>query len=369
MRIFFPNASIVYPPTTGGHIHVFQLTRHLRSLGHEIISLEPDQSPVTRTYPRNIRSVLEALRTADVMYCRLAESPNNATRLTAPHLRWLIPDRTAVVWELNVSLTGASTVHGRSESQRRSELAALRRSARRVDAAIGVTEGLARQAGDLLGIAATSVIQNGSDPELFRRDLPAPADMILSDGKLHVVSIGSNPNSYHDIGLVESLCTLIDERQLPIDVHLFGKSSELCSSDVPRSLQLHGTVSYLDMPRYLSQMDVGLALYNIPLDLGSPLKLFDYLASGCVPICSAGQAADDVLDGSEAGFVSTSWTPESLATVLMTLQKDRALLGQMRAAGRSLVEREHNWRRIAEKTGAILTELVRGRPGARATDT
>ena len=361
MKIFFPNASIVYPPSTGGHIHVYQLTKELRALGHEIHSVEPDQSPITDTRPRRIGPVVDALRTADIIYCRVAESPNNATRITSLPWRWLVPDHTAVVWELNVSLTGASTVHGRSESQRRSELAALRRSACRADAAIGVTKGLARQAVDLLGIEKTSTIQNGSDPDLFRRDQPAPADMMLDHGKLQVASIGSNPNSYHDISLVEALCALIDERHLPIDVHLFGKSAELCSDEQPRSLRLHGAVSYLDMPRYLAQMDVGLALYNIPLDLNSPLKLFDYLASGCVPICSAGQAVDDVLDGGEAGFVGAMWTPESLAAVLMTLQEDRVLLGRMRAAGRSLVEREYNWRRIAEKTEAILVELVRSR--------
>lgn len=366
MKIFFPNASIVYPPTTGGHIHVYQLTKQLSALGHEVISLQPDQSPVTSTRPRKLGPVFDALRTADVLYCRVAETPNNATRLTSDYMRWLVPGGTAVVWELNVSLTGASTLAGRTDARRRADLSTLRRSASRVDAAIGVTAGLARQAGDLLGVQRTLVIQNGSDPDLFRRDLPVPTDMTLDHDKLQVVSIGSNPNSYHDIALVEALCALIDERHLPIDVHLFGKSAELCNDVLPRSLRLHGVVSYLEMPRYLAQMDVGLALYNIPLDLGSPLKLFDYLASGCVPICSAGEAVDDVLSGGEAGFVGPTWTPESLAAVLMRLQEDRILLGRMRAAGRSLVEREYNWRRIAEKTEAILTEIVGRRAGAKA---
>lgn len=366
MRIFFPNASIVYPPTTGGHIHVYQLTKHLRELGHQIFSVQPDQSPITTTHPRRPAAVLDAVRTADVIYCRLAETPNNATRLTSSPWRWLVPERTAVVWELNVSLTGASTIEGRSNVQRRAHIAALRRSTRRVDAAIGVTDGLARQAQDLLRIERTAVIQNGSDPELFRRDRYVSTNGALDGGRLQVVSIGSNPNSYHDVRLLESLCERIDICQLPIDVHLFGKSAELIGRDVPRSLKLRGAVSYLEMPRHLAEMDVGLALYNIPLDLGSPLKLFDYLASGCVPICSAGQAVDQVLTGGASGFVRSDWTAESLCQVLLELHEDRTLLGRMRTTGRHLVEYEYNWGRIAEKTEAILTELVRDRQRGKA---
>jgi glycosyltransferase involved in cell wall biosynthesis len=189
----------------------------------------------------------------------------------------------------------------------------------------------------------------------------------LAPDKLHAVSIGSNPNSYHDIALVEALGRSIDEKALPIELHLFGRSAELCSDHTPRSLRLHGRVSHLDMPRYLAHMDVGLALYNIPLDLGSPMKLFDYLASGCVPVCSEGQAVEEVLAGTDAGFVEAGWTPEKLSGVLMKLHQDRAMLEAMRTAGRRLVEQEYNWRRIAEKTMELLSQLVHG--GGRAAET
>ena len=366
MRIFFPNASIRYPPTTGGHIHVYQLTRQLRQLGHEIISVQPDQNPITCTRPRKPRHVLDALRTADVIYCRLEESPNNATRLTSPGWNLLIPDHTVVVWELNVSLTGAATVRGRSDSLRRRHLSGLQRSARRVDGAICVTKGLGRQATELLSIERVAVIQNGSDPDLFRRE-PEPDDRsATATNKLQVVSIGSNPNSYHDIELLEALCALIDARRLPIDVHLYGKSAELCGSALPCSLHVHGPVSYLEMPRHLSRMDVGLALYNIPLDLGSPLKLFDYLASGCVPVCSGGQAVEQVLAGNNVGLVASSWTPESLSKALLALHEDRSQLERMRVAGRLLVEREYNWTCIARKTEVFLTQLMLARPSRKA---
>jgi glycosyltransferase involved in cell wall biosynthesis len=227
-----------------------------------------------------------------------------------------------------------------------------------------VTSGLARQAEDLLGVQQTMVIQNGSDPEMFSRSAYAPSERVGDDGKLQIVSIGSTPNSYHDIPLIEALCRIIDRRRLPMEVHLFGKSAELCSGDVPHSLHVHGPASYLEMPRVLAQMDVGLALYNIPLDLGSPLKLFDYLASGCVPVCSGGQAVDEVLRNDDCGLVRDGWTPESLSEALLALHKNRARLERMRTLGRTLIEREYNWRCVALKTEAILEALVERRRGA-----
>ena len=365
MKIFFPNASIAFPPASGGDVHRYQLIKNLVELGHEVITLEPDKNPHTSTRPKRLLPVWRAIRSADIIYCRLEEEPNAATRLTAKTRSWLIPRRTPVVWELNVSLTGAATLEARPATEVERHVAALRDQAERVDAVIGVTEALTHQARDLLGVRQVFVIQNASDPQMFRRDLEPPQTAASADHRrLQVVTIGSNPNAYHDVEILHVLGRLIDERQLPIDIHVFGKSQQLFDDHVPAAIQLRGPISYLDMPAQLAAMDVGLALYNIPLDHNSPLKLFDYLASGCVPICSEGQPVREVLGGTQAGLVG-HWSAASLADTLLNLHQNRPHLEVMRKAGRNLVETEYNWRRVAERTVQILADLQahRGRPG------
>jgi glycosyltransferase involved in cell wall biosynthesis len=93
-------------------------------------------------------------------------------------------------------------------------------------------------------------------------------------------------------------------------------------------------------------------------DALSPLKLFDYLASGCVPVCSQSQPMHEVLDGKGAGLVG-DWTGKSLCDALMALHCNRQRLQQMRAVGRQIIVQDYSWRRIAAKTVEIIESVRR----------
>ena len=360
MRIFFPNGSIRFPPTRGGDIHRYQLVKELRALGHEVRTLEPDQNPNSEVRPRTPISLLRNLGWADVIYCRVEELPNHATALGSLPWRLLVPKHCTVAWELNVSLKGSPGQMVRSAPEVRQSLRKLARHARRADVAIAVTAALADEARGLLGFREAHAVPNASDPEMFRRDLPRPSHLACDTSRLQVVSIGSMPNSHHDMRLIEELCASIDARRLPIDVHVIGGSVESLQRTRYHSLKVHGPVSYLELPRYLVAMDVGLALYNIPLSTGSPLKLFDYLASGCVPICSPGRAVEDVLSGKDAGFVGP-WDADSLCDLLVRLHAEPQRLQRVRENGRRLVVDQHSWRHVAQRTAEILSSASQAR--------
>ena len=117
MDIFFPNASIAYPPQRGGEIHRYQLIKNLSELGHQIHTLLPDENPYAHHHAKKALHVVPALRRADVLYCRVEESPNAATRMSLPSRRWLIPRKCALVWEINISLTGSASQRGRNDEQ------------------------------------------------------------------------------------------------------------------------------------------------------------------------------------------------------------------------------------------------------------
>jgi glycosyltransferase involved in cell wall biosynthesis len=260
------------------------------------------------------------------------------------------------VWEINVSQTYSLT-RERPPEELQAAIARLRRAADRVDAAVCVTQLLADEARDLLGIEHAYVVQNGSDPEIFHRDLPLPAGFTPRPDRLHVVFIGSGVETYHDLPLIADLAGRVDAGALPIDIHVFGKSAQYFADHKFACLFAHGPVSYLELPKYLAAMDVGLVLYQIRADGLSPLKLFDYLASGCVPIGSESQPIHEVLDGSGAGLVDT-WTGEKLLDAIMALKREPERLATMRDAGRRLILEKYSWRKISERTAQIMQEAI-----------
>jgi hypothetical protein len=295
MKMFFPNGTILFPPTKGTDIHKYQITKNLVALGYKVTTFDGDQNPEAEHIPKRPLSIVRALRACDVTYVRTGEGVTNATRLTSPLFRQLIPDKVAVVWEMNLDFMLKVRRDPRTNEQVESDLRYLRKQARRVDAAICVTDAIAEKARGLLGINYTYTVQNGSDPDMFRPDLPkmATAWRLENGSVLNVAWIAAEANAIHDAALVLELAHRINERGLPIKIHAIGDTAGLFPMPVPSSVLIHGPVSYLDLPELLASMDVGLVLYNIKYDGGSPLKLFDYCSSGCVPICSPGQGIEN----------------------------------------------------------------------------
>lgn len=259
-----------------------------------------------------------------------------------------------MIWEFNSPLE-YSPGEPRSPADIEASIARLRQAAVRVDAAVCVTRQSSNQARELLGIQNTHVIQNASDPEVFRRDLPLPKDFSPNAQRMNVVFMASGRESNHDVPLICEAGRRVAKLGLPIDIHIFGRSSDMFPSNLGNAFHIYGPVSYLELPKYLAAMDVGLVLYRNYADGLSSLKLFDYLASGCVPFCSDSQPIHEVLDGTEAGIIQ-SWSADTLCEALLALHHDRDRLERMREAGRQLIVREYSWRRVAEKT----VEIVRG---------
>lgn len=362
ISLFFPNGSIVYPPSNGPHIHKYQITKNLIQLGYKITTFSLDQNPEVQHVPKRPGSVLRALWESDVIYLRTGEGVNSATKLTAPGLRRLIRKDTAVIWEMNLDVELHVRRIPRSKEDVARDIRNLRRQAERVDAAICVTQRIAKQAKELLGIEYAYTIQNGSDPEMFRPDLPGipvGGDETFPRS-LNIAWIASEANAIHDATLVVDLARLIERKQLPLKIHAMGDTAALFPKPVPSSVVIHGPVSYLDLPRYLSSMDVGLVVYNLRYDGGSPLKLFDYCASGCVPFCSPGQSIEEVIGSTGCGYVQW-WTAESLCMALEALRRTPSKLERMSADARELVVGCYNWKAIAKRTDVIIRECLRRR--------
>lgn len=116
------------------------------------------------------------------------------------------------------------------------------------------------------------------------------------------------------------------------------------------SVELVGAVDGDEIPGWLSSMDIAVAPYPVMSDFYfSPLKLFEYMASGrAIVACASGQIAQIILDGS-TGLLYEPGNTASLAAALGRLVDDRHLRDRIGAEARRIAIRDHQWASVADQ--------------------
>lgn len=355
MNVFFPNGSISFPPRQGPDVHRYQIVRQLVARGHRVATLQPDQNPSSDVRPRGVHSLLKAIRRAGVIYVRADEGVGNAMRLTHPAIASVIPRRTAVVWEFNISPLLAVS-HGQSAPTSR-DLRSLAACGRRVDAYICVADGVAHDVATVLPSDRVHVVENASDAQAFYYQ---PGLKGSGDAALQVAWVGSHDNKLHDFDLLRQVAFQINSASLPIHLHLFGDNVARFDDCLSPRVQHHGSVPYAVLPRHLASIDVGLCLYRMRVDGGSPLKLFDYMASGCAVLASPGASAEKVSNVG-GGCISRSWGADGLIEAMLRLRCNRHDLRVLQRDARSAVESTFNWDRVGDKIEDIISDAIAAR--------
>jgi glycosyltransferase involved in cell wall biosynthesis len=108
---------------------------------------------------------------------------------------------------------------------------------------------------------------------------------------------------------------------------------------------LYPPVRYDQVPDYLASADVGI----IPLpdldwwNTSSPIKLFEYLASGKPVILSRIAAHERVAPAAEYAYYLDDLAPETIAAAIRHHYSRRAELKQLGRQGQELVRTKHSW--------------------------
>lgn len=89
-----------------------------------------------------------------------------------------------------------------------------------------------------------------------------------------------------------------------------------------------------------------------------PVKLFDYLATGCPLVAAVRGDAAGVVEASGGGLVAEPENATSIAAAVRRLMAEPALRAQLAASGPAFVEREHSRRALGEKLVETLGEAV-----------
>ena len=352
MRIAYANAIYRRDTSSGGNAHIGQFITNAVALGHEVWTWPKDQHPAACRLPASRFARWKNLRRMDVLYVRVEWYPPSACRAAIAPLRSLIGSP-VVVWEFNASPEFGRVI-GRSEDEIGRAIEHFKRFGRGCDLAVCVSRTLAEYVGEHLSIQNTLSVPNGSDTDLFRRDISSVKRVGGSPDQLNVVWIGSGDLSWHNLDLLLEAAGLLwdHERRSQIVFHIIGRLSPGTMRNMTPNVHFHGPELYEELPHWLAAMDVGLCLYHPgPADSNSPLKLFDYMASELTVVGTFHPQIRRVFNelGQPDLLVSPD-DPDTLANILLGLAGDRGRVREQGNAGRKLIIDSYSWRRAVRDT-------------------
>src|SRR5882724_7680494 len=186
MNICFANAVYMPNASGGGYAHMRQFVNNAAELGHRVWVWHGKQAlPTSQPVPKSKLARLRTLRQMDVIYYRVEWKAPWCVQWAVQPYRAIVGNP-LIVWEFN-SVPEYALVLGQDQAEVERCAAGLRKFARGCDLAICVSQNISDYATQKLGLKRVLTVPNGSDPQLFRPDLP-PAPQIARDpGKLNVV--------------------------------------------------------------------------------------------------------------------------------------------------------------------------------------
>ncbi|MEZ4683734.1 MAG: glycosyltransferase [Caldilineaceae bacterium] len=217
------------------------------------------------------------------------------------------------------------------------------------------------------------VFPNGVDIARFR---PYPelrqrirTKLDIGDGPL-LLFVG-NFYKWHDVAtLLDAFAILLQSRP-DVRLALVG-DGEQRPAMVERATQLGiahavrftGFVDHAEIPQYMSAADIAVAPYPL-MDQAlwlSPLKLFEYMATGTAVVASAvGQPAEIVRDGHN-GLLVPPGDSTALAATLARLLTDDALRLRLGEQARHDIVQNHSWDQYVAQLERLFGAVMAGQP-------
>lgn len=347
MRIcYYSTVPYLHNHPMGGYAHIGQFVSQATALGHEVWMWRGGEHPDVKPMPTGGLARLKLLRQMDLIYCRVEWKPPDNVRWVRPSVRPFI-GRAKTAWEFNTVPEYAQS-RGVPQPAVDAAIHEFKRHAAGVDLAVCVSQGITDYVRDKLGFARVATVPNGSDPDLFRPDVPIVKRMLRKPDQLNVAWIGSADLPWHNFDLLRDAAWSIWNRGEGerIVFHVIGQGMKGLR-DAPPNVNYYGPEEYHQLPGWLSAMDVGLNIYRRgPADFSSPLKVFDYMASGMTVVSTDQPQVREIFQQlNQADLLVEGDQPEQLATVLRRLAADPDLRRRQGAASRQLIIDQYNWRR------------------------
>lgn len=340
-----------------------QFVANAVALGNEIWAYPGHGHPSAHTIPMSRLEHWRIMRRMDALYLRLEGGFRQICTWSLPPRR-LFYGFPLVVWEFNTTLDYGRFA-GQSEQAVKQSIDLYKYYARGCDLAICMTQGLADHVRDTLGIQRFLIVPNGSDPELFHPDVSIAPRLTSFQQGFNLVWIGTAKERWHDFNMLAEAAKLVwsTASQQHIAFHIIGSDLSGVMANMPPNVYYWGAEYYEKLPRWLSGMDVGLNLYRPgPADIATPLKVFDYMASGLTVVSTAQPFMRDLFETLGQGdLLIPSGDAKRLAEVVIRLASNRERVRHLGQRGRQLVIDYYNWQRAAGNTMEEIQILLRER--------
>ena len=378
MRVLYVASDQVVPGRTGGSVHVLEVARGLAARGHEVhvvVHRSPGAPDVEardgvrwhrldwRPSPRMFR-----FRAREAVARIAAASPPDAVMERYYNFggEGIAVARARGVPSL-LEVNSPAVDHPGSLKAFLDALALVRPLRR-------YRESLFRQAAaviapivDIVPVEArpkTEIVTWGANVDAFRpalRSAEVRHALGVEEGVILVLFSGSF-RPWHGVHVFEAAARLLRERADLYFVLVGGKEAGAGRGYRGRRL---GAVAYERMPEIVAAADVGVAPYDTArlrqLRLGfywSPLKIFEYMASGLPTVTIPRMPLTDIVrEGAEALHVREG-DPVALARAIERLADDATLRARMGASARARVVERYSWARHCEQIERVLLRIT-----------
>lgn len=374
----------------GQYVHIEELIRALRKLGHEVILVGPpaiEQAKfgddaglvaiLKRYCPRSLYELME-LAYATVAYWRL----RNAVRAYRPdciYERYNLLQPAGVWLKRRFKLPMLLEVNAPLfEERAKYDGIALARFARwwerytwrGADYVLTVTEVLAKRV-EAAGVDRRNiiVIPNGINPEDFRDlDMDQAKKRLGLHGKL-VLGFTGFLKDWHGLdGVIELIAAADPDWHLlivgdgPARAALEKRAATL---NVAGRMTITGVVGREHIADHVAAFDI--ALQPAVVDYASPLKLFEYMAMGRAIVAPAQPNIEEILTNGEDALLFDPKDPRGLGNAIQRLGRDsdlRVRLGE--GARRTIRSRQLTWADNAARVERLFTGLATREGGVKA---
>jgi glycosyltransferase involved in cell wall biosynthesis len=378
VRILYSAIDQVVPGTLGGSVHVRAVADGLAALGHEVHVLTGRGGP---EWPKSMARWHDVEPPGGHAHLRLLASRHvtRIARAVEPHLvleryhnfggeGMLAARRTGARFVLEVNAPVID--YPRSPKARIDQALLVQPMRRWRERQVRAADLVVSPSREILPswLAAERVleIEWGADTSRFK---PMPGGSRWgSGGQVAAVFAGAFREWHGAIHLVTAIKRLRSQGVHDVIGVFVGDGPERPAvQEAARGLAgltFTGPLAHERMPGTLAAADIGVAPFDVtrhpPLQLAfywSPLKVFEYMASGLPVVAPAlPRLAHLVANGAE-GLLYEPHTPDALADALMAL-RDPALRQRLGAAARRRAEEQYSWSAHCVRLDRAFRDLV-----------
>ena len=220
-------------------------------------------------------------------------------------------------------------------------------------------------------------IEWGADTERFHPGAKGALPFIQQSNMTKAVFAGAFRPWHGAIHLVDAIRTLRERGRADITAVMIGDGPELArvrqAADGVDGITFTGAIAHDRMPACLAAADIGVAPFDVtahaPLALDfywSPLKIFEYMASGLPVVAPDIPRLRRIITNEREGLLYDAADPGGLAQTLERLAGDAGSEGRVRAralggAARDRVVRDFSWSVHCRKLEQAMDRIRRTR--------